>query len=66
MRSVTRSHPLPTALDPDITYEEGEVTIRAQRTPLKYEPLESIANELPDAIQEIVCNILDNMNKKKN
>jgi hypothetical protein len=66
VRSTTRAHPLPVALDPDISYEDGELTIRAQRTPLKYQPLESIANELPDAIQEIVCNILDSMNKKKN
>lgn len=56
---------MPVALDPDITYEDGESTIRVQRTPLKYQPLETIANELPDAIQEIVCNVLDNLNTKK-
>jgi hypothetical protein len=56
---------MPVALDPDITYEDGESTIRVQRTPLKYQPLEAIANELPDAIQEIVCNVLDNLNTKK-
>jgi hypothetical protein len=52
---------MPAPLDPDITYEAEGVQVRVQRTPIKYDSLESIAGELPDAIQEIVCAVLDTL-----
>lgn len=58
VRSQTRNHPMPVALEPSIEYKEGEVTIKVTRTPTYHQPVEDILDELPDGIKEIVSNVL--------
>jgi len=49
---------MPQALDPLIEYLEGDVTIKVTRTPTHYQPIDEIVGDLPDAIKEIVSNLI--------
>lgn len=58
VRSKTMAHPMPVALEPNIEYQEGEVTIKVTRTPIHHQHIEEILDDLPDSIKEIVSSVL--------